>query len=267
MMRRTVIGLAILFCILIAAASSALGLLAAIADRTMLAQERELAAGQFAAQRDYVGAERCFNRAATIYYSRARVQEAVREYQDAAEHYLKAATMHAAASKYRRMHLKYAWLAFAKLGELEKISFMGLTVDYVDMGKYKEQRLMHELAAFCYDEAARQYIIVTDDDHRQTRLMLQGAAEQYEASAMCAMALFNYQGEAEAYSNAFERYTEIGNDDKAQTMADAKERCMSEAEIQCSGTHNPAPDNLARTSAVLELSHKREKDVSCLFGQ
>lgn len=195
--------------------------LAMLAPPALPAEHPEEAAGRaHAAQGDHASAVRSYTLAAEHHKAAAETPSDPRHSWNAVGHYVKAAAMYAAAGKQERMHLKSILAVFTAVGEHPQASFVGLTGDYTGLGKYDEQRAMHESAAHWYDASATECAAAGRSE--QGFAMKRAAAEQYEASAKCAAASHHHCSAAAAYSIAADRYRAIGDLIKTEAMKEAE---------------------------------------------
>lgn len=234
--------LLLLCCVLTALVSGAVRQRGPVLQLVTLALGEETAAKRHVVRRDHAKAAHSYARAAKHYETQARmIDQQGDDPETAANMYSKAAAMYAASGEQARAVLVHALRAFeAAGGERELSFFVCLVVQYAEMGRHREQGLMHKIAAYCYCSAAESY--ADENEPEQALLMHRAAVAPYEASVRCATFFDDREALANACSLAAQLYTTLGDADHARSLqaTEAEQREAHAADQAACGEHGTA---------------------------
>lgn len=209
-----------LWCLFIVIVSGALQFPLAMRELATQARQEQAAALKHAKQGDHVNAARSHSSAAEHYKILAAALDGQGLYQNAAALYYKTATLHATAGEHEMAVLLGAMIAFEAVGERERVSFVRLIAEYVDMGKRQEQGSMHKIAAHCCRMTATMFSLAGHAELAQA--LSQAAIRHYEASVQCALDVGNHEAAARVYSLAAKLHTLLDDPNTAKALRQAE---------------------------------------------
>lgn len=277
MMKPAIVKMMVLVCAFVMAASGALEPQVVVVH-TPFARglKRKAVAEGLVAPGSHEDAACRYTKTAKHHHAQAEMQEEMDDKQSAADSFLKAADMQAAAGEQARMHAMGVLASLMAVGEGEAMSFVSLVADYADLDKQREQGLLHDSAAFQYLQLAGEH--VADGEPEKALAMNRAAAEQYETAAEYALACGDHENAAARYCYAARIYRAIGNLDKARAMSEATARHFEtsalEASVEgdkgrvagCSGSAASVYDTLGEPDKARPLWHLAAAKVHHRLG-